>query len=32
MGEGDFWSNQERAQEVVQRVKGLKNWVDPFAQ
>ncbi len=32
MGEGDFWSNQERAQEVVQRVKGLKNWVDPFEQ
>jgi len=32
MGEGDFWSNQERAQEIVQRVKGLKNWVDPFEQ
>jgi peptide chain release factor 2 len=32
MGEGDFWSNQERAQEIVQRVKGLKNWVEPFEQ
>jgi len=32
MGEGDFWSNQERAQEIVQRVKGLKAWVDPFEQ
>jgi len=32
MGEGDFWSNQERAQEIVQRVKTLKGWVDPFEQ
>ena len=32
MGEGDFWSNQERAQEIVQRVKALKAWVDPFEQ
>ena len=30
MGAGDFWSNQEHAQSVVQQVKGLKNWVDPF--
>ena len=30
MGEGAFWSDQERAQEVVQRVKALKAWVDPF--
>jgi peptide chain release factor 2 len=32
MGEGDFWSNQERAQEIVQRVKTLKGWVEPFEQ
>jgi len=32
MGEGDFWSNQERAQEIVQRVKTLKGWVDPLEQ
>jgi peptide chain release factor 2 len=30
MGSADFWNNQEAAQEVVQQVKGLKNWVDPF--
>jgi peptide chain release factor 2 len=30
MGAGDFWNNQERAQEIVQQVKALKNWVDPF--
>jgi peptide chain release factor 2 len=30
MGAGDFWSNQEHAQSVVQQVKSLKNWVDPF--
>ena len=30
MGEGDFWANQERAQEIVQRVKTLKGWVEPF--
>ena len=30
MGEGDFWNNQERAQEVVARVKSLKSWVEPF--
>jgi peptide chain release factor 2 len=32
MGEGDFWSNQERAQAIVQRVKTLKGWVEPFEQ
>jgi peptide chain release factor 2 len=32
MGDGDFWSNQERAQEIVQRVKALKGWVEPFEQ
>jgi peptide chain release factor 2 len=30
MGDADFWSNQERAQEIVQQVKALKYWVDPF--
>jgi peptide chain release factor 2 len=30
MGSADFWNNQEAAQEIVQQVKGLKNWVDPF--
>jgi len=30
MGSGDFWNNQEHAQSVVQQVKSLKNWVDPF--
>src|SRR5258705_7902995 len=30
MGAGDFWNNQEHAQSVVQQVKSLKNWVDPF--
>jgi peptide chain release factor 2 len=30
MGDADFWANQERAQGIVQQVKALKNWVDPF--
>jgi peptide chain release factor 2 len=30
MGVADFWSNQEHAQEVVQRVKTLKGLVEPF--
>ncbi len=30
MTEATFWSNQERAQAVVQRVKMLKGWLDPF--
>src|SRR5512144_1982752 len=30
MGAADFWNNQELAQSVVQQVKALKNWVDPF--
>jgi peptide chain release factor 2 len=30
MAAGDFWSNQEHAQSVVQQVKTLKAWVDPF--
>ena len=30
MGSADFWNSQEAAQEIVQQVKALKNWVDPF--
>jgi peptide chain release factor 2 len=30
MGSADFWTNQESAQEIVQRVKALKIWVEPF--
>ena len=30
MGQPDFWSNQERAQAVVQQVRALKAWVEPF--
>src|SRR3954468_18558998 len=30
MGSADFWNSQEAAQDVVQQVKALKNWVDPF--
>ena len=30
MGSADFWNNQESAQQVVQQVKTLKNWVEPF--
>jgi peptide chain release factor 2 len=30
MAEGSFWNAQERAQEVVQQVKILKGWVEPY--
>ena len=30
MGQPDFWTNQERAQAVVQQVRTLKAWVEPF--
>jgi peptide chain release factor 2 len=30
MAGGAFWSNQERAREVVQRTKGLRAWIEPF--
>ena len=30
MGSPDFWHNQESAQDIVQQVKALKNWVEPF--
>ena len=30
MGSADFWNSQDAAQEVVQQVKSLKNWVEPF--
>jgi peptide chain release factor 2 len=29
-GDPAFWSNQERAREMVQEVKQLKGWVTPF--
>ncbi len=30
MADGAFWNNQERAQQVVQQVKSLRIWIDPF--
>ncbi|MBV9880863.1 MAG: peptide chain release factor 2 [Gemmatirosa sp.] len=30
MSEPGFWDSQDRAQEVVQQVKELRNWVEPF--
>lgn len=30
MAEAAFWSDQENAREVVQRVKELKGWIEPF--
>ena len=30
MSEPGFWDHQERAQAIVQEVKGLRAWVDPF--
>jgi peptide chain release factor 2 len=30
MTEADFWNKQEAAQEVLQEVKKLRNWIDPF--
>ncbi len=30
MGDGAFWNNQEQAQDVVQQVKKLRGWVEPF--
>lgn len=30
MSDAAFWSHQERAQGVVQEVKVLKNWLEPF--
>jgi peptide chain release factor 2 len=30
MADGSFWNDQERAKGVVQQVKTLKQWVDPF--
>jgi len=30
MAEPSFWGNQETAREVVQRVKELKGWIEPF--
>ena len=30
MSEGAFWNDQEHARDIVQQVKQLKGWVDPF--
>lgn len=30
MGSADFWSHQEAAQSIVQQVKTLKSWVEPY--
>jgi len=30
MAEPGFWSDQQSAQAVVQQVKSLKSWIDPF--
>jgi peptide chain release factor 2 len=30
MGEGALWSDQEKARAVVQEVKDLKGWIEPF--
>ncbi len=30
MAEGSFWNSQDRAREVVQQVKVLKGWVEPY--
>ncbi|MDE3151274.1 MAG: peptide chain release factor 2 [Gemmatimonadota bacterium] len=30
MADGAFWNDQEKARDVVQQVKKLKGWVEPF--
>src|SRR5688500_10837668 len=30
MSAPDFWTNQERAQELLQQVKAHRGWLDPF--
>src|ERR1043166_7527079 len=30
MADGSVWSDQERARQVVEEVKGLKGWLEPF--
>src|SRR5207248_237888 len=30
MAEAGFWDNQQTAQGVVQQVKGLRGWIEPF--
>jgi peptide chain release factor 2 len=32
MADGSFWNDQEAAREVVQQVKTLRTWVEPFEQ
>ncbi len=31
MADGAFWNNQEKAQDVVQQVKKLRGWVEPYS-
>src|SRR5688500_6611965 len=30
MAEPEFWNRQESAQQVLQEVKTLRNWIDPY--
>jgi peptide chain release factor 2 len=30
MSEADFWNRQEAAQDILQQVKALRGWIDPF--
>src|SRR5688500_19607975 len=30
MGAPDFWTNQDRAQPLLQQVKSHRSWIDPF--
>jgi peptide chain release factor 2 len=30
MADGSVWSDQERAKKVVEEVKGLKRWIEPY--
>ena len=30
MSEGAFWNDQDYARDIVQQVKELKGWVDPY--
>ena len=30
MSDAAFWGNQQRAQDVVQQVKSLKGWIEPY--
>jgi peptide chain release factor 2 len=30
MGDADFWNDQERARQLIDEVKDLKSWVEPY--